>query len=102
MINTEYQYMVDFTLPDVLSEEFINLIPYQRSAVNKLLLEGKIVNYALSLENSKLWAVFNANSELEVMDILADLPLTPFLKTEISLLTFYNTIYPKMPEFSKN
>ena len=102
MINTDYHYMVDFTMPEVLDEEFMNLVPFQRSAVNKLFMEGKLLNYALSLENSRLWAVFSANSELDVMDMLTDLPLTPFMKVEISLLTFYNTMYPKMPEFSKN
>jgi len=102
MINTDYHYMVDFAMPDVLNEEFMNLVPFQRSAVNKLFMEGKLLNYALSLENSRLWAVFSANSELEVMDMISDLPLTPFMKVEISLLTFYNTMYPKMPEFSKN
>jgi len=94
--------MVDFSMPDILNEEFMNLVPFQRSAVNKLFMEGKLLNYALSLENSRLWAVFSANSEMEVMDMIADLPLTPFMKVEISLLTFYNTMYPKMPEFSKN
>ena len=102
MINTDYHYMVDFAMPDVLNEEFMNLVPFQRSAVNKLFMEGKLLNYALSLENSRLWAVFSANSELDVMDMISDLPLTPFMKVEISLLTFYNTMYPKMPEFSKN
>jgi len=51
MINTEYHYMVDFSMPDILNEEFMNLVPFQRSAVNKLFMEGKLLNYALSLEN---------------------------------------------------
>ena len=102
MINTEFQFMVDFTLPGVLTEEFMELIPYQRVVVNKYFEEGKLLNYSLSLEKSKLWAVFNANSELNVMDLIADLPLTSFMTVEISMLTFYNSMDPAMPNFSMN
>jgi muconolactone delta-isomerase len=98
----EYNYMVDFKLPNILSEEFMDLVPFQRIAVNKLIEEGKIVSYALSLENSRLWGIFSANSELGVMDILSDLPLTPFMKVEISLLTFYNDTKTQVPKFSLN
>ncbi len=101
-MDTSYQFMVDFSLPDVLSEEFMGLIPYQRAVINRLFKEGKLINYALSLENSKLWAVFSANSEMEVMDIIADLPLTSFMDVEISMLTFYNTVQAEMPNFSMN
>jgi hypothetical protein len=96
----EYHYMVDFKLPNILSEEFMDLVPYQRHAVNKLFEEGKIVSYALSLENSKLWGIFTANSELQVMDVLSDLP--PFMKVEISLLTFFNDTKMQVPKFSLN
>ncbi len=102
MINTEYHYMVDFQLPDNITTEFMDLVPYQRMVVNKLFEEGKIVSYALSLENSKLWGIFSANSELEVMDIISDLPLTPFMKVDICLLTFYNDSKTSTPKFSLN
>ncbi|MEM9919846.1 MAG: muconolactone Delta-isomerase family protein [Bacteroidota bacterium] len=101
-MSKDYQFMVDFTMPDVLSEDFMNLIPYQRAMVQRYFNEGKLLNYALSLENSKLWAIFSANSEMEVMDLLIDLPLTEYMKVEISMLTFYNTTNPAMPQFSKN
>lgn len=98
----DYQFMVDFKLPDTLSEEFMSLIPYQRAIINKFFREGKILNYALSLESSRLWAVFNADSELEVMEMLSDLPLTEYMQVEISILTFYNSMEPMMPNFSMN
>lgn len=94
--------MVDFTLPDVLTEDFMNQIPFQRAAVDRFFKEGKLVNYALSLENSKIWAIFNASSEMNVMDMIADLPLTPFLEVEISMLTFYNSMHQEMHSFSMN
>lgn len=101
-MSTEFQFMVDFTLPDSLSDEFMTLVPYQRAAVSRLFKDGRLSNYALSIENSKLWAVFNANSEMEVMDMIADLPLTEFMKVEISMLTFFNAKSPSLPQFSRN
>ena len=101
-MENKYQFMVDFSMPDVLTEDFMQLIPYQRAAVNRFFSEGKLTNYALSLENSRLWAVFKANSEMEVMDMIADLPLTSFMEVEISMLTFYNTANVDVPDFSLN
>ncbi|MCF8245480.1 MAG: hypothetical protein K9J37_13395 [Saprospiraceae bacterium] len=98
----EYQFMVDFTLPKVLSEEFLRQIPHQRAKVNKLFRDGKLVNYALSLDNSKIWATINANSELDVLQFISQLPLTRFMKYQINLLTFYSAVNADSPVFSMN
>jgi muconolactone delta-isomerase len=102
MENSIMQYMVDFTLPTDLPEEFVNNIPRQRAAVNRLLAEGKILNYALSLENSKLWVVFSASSEADLMEMVQRLPLTRYMKVRISELTFYNASNPLSSAFSVN
>lgn len=96
------QYMVVFSLPQPLDEAFISRIPQQRQAVNKLLHEGKILNYALSLETSKLWATFSAHSEAELMELISSLPLTRYMKVHISELTFYHSAQPFAPAFSVN
>lgn len=102
MLQYESHFMVDFTLPERLSNEFFDLLPHQDYVVNKYLSNGKLVNYALSLENAKLWAVFSANSELEVREILAEFPLTHFMQMEISLLSSYNVAHVGMAQFSLN
>lgn len=94
--------MVDFTLPAELPQEFVNKIPEQRSLVNRLLNEGKILNYALSLENSKLWVVFCAHSESELMEMVHRLPLTRYMKVKVNELTFYNSVNAFVPAFSVN
>lgn len=101
-MNTEYQFMVDFTLPEVMTDEFISLIPNQRASINELFEEGVLINYALSLEKSKLWAIVTANSEMEVMEYIATLPLSRFMVVEINMLTFFNTKPKHIPEFSMN
>jgi muconolactone delta-isomerase len=96
------QYMVDFTLPKEMSEDFVNLIPRQRSMVNKLLGAGKLLQYALSLENGKLWAIFSVEGESELNEVVEGLPLSPYMKWRISELTFYNAAHPFVPVFSVN
>ena len=94
--------MVDFTLPTDLPEEFVTKIPLQRDIVNRLLSEGKILNYALSLENSKLWVVFAATTEVELMEMVHRLPLTRYMKVRVHELTFFNTHHSFIPAFSVN
>jgi len=91
-MSSEYQFLVDFTLPNNLDEEFMDLIPYQRAMVNRLFKDGVLLNYALSLESSRLWCIINATSEIEVQTIVSDLPLTEFMKYEVNMLTFYNSM----------
>jgi len=94
--------MVDFTMPQDLPDEFIERIPQQRATVSRMLHEGKILNYALSLENSKLWAVFSVHSETELMQLVQRLPLTRYMNVRVSELTFYNAARPYTPAFSVN
>ena len=98
----EFQYMVDFRLPTILSEDFLKLIPFQRNKINKLFREGKLINYALSLDHSKMWAVVAARSESEVKDVLFELPLTRFMDFDINMLTFYNAVNADSHAFSLN
>ncbi len=97
-----FQFMVDFTLPFYLDQQFIDLIPQQRAKINKYFLNGQLANYVLSLEKSKLWAILNADTRDEVLDIIQDFPLTKFMKYRIYPLTFNQTINSKVPSFSLN
>ncbi len=101
-MQSDYQFMVDFTLPETLTEKFLQNIPHQRAKVNRLFREGKLVTYSLSLENSKMWAVFNANSEFEVKEMISTLPLSEFMEAKVSSLTFFNSMAEEAPVFSMN
>ncbi len=101
-MHQEYQFMAACILPAELSDEFFDLLSYQDVVVNKYLAQGKLIHYALSLDNARLWALFSANSELEVLEMLREFPLTRFLEVEISLLTTYATLSVATPSFSMN
>ena len=102
MPNDSAQYMVDFSLPTVLTDRFTNRIPEQRAKVNDYFVEGKLVSYAVSLESAKVWAIFNAESEVEVLNLIRELPLTRFMQYVICPLTFYNVLTTQVPLFSVN
>ena len=96
------QYMIDFTMPETLTDRFTGRIPAQRAMINTYFADGKLLSYAVSLESSKVWAVFNADSESEVIAFVEALPLTRFMNYEIINLTFYNTLAARIPNFSIN
>ena len=102
MANEVYHYMVDFTMPAVLTERFTSRIPDQRALVNKYFTDGKLVSYSVSLEKLKVWAVFIAESEEEILDLIRAMPLTRYMRHEISVLTFYNILTSRVPNFSMN
>ena len=99
----KYPFMVEFKLPNPLSEEFINLIPANRMVTNRFLNTGKFQSYTLSADRSKLWVVVVAESELEVMEIISELPLSDFMLPNIVPLAFHNTTSAwRLPALSLN
>lgn len=96
------QYMVEFKLPDDLTEEFVELIPDQRTKINALMDAGVVLCYTLNSERTKLWTVIVANSEQAVMDLIAQFPLISYMKPTIHELTFHNQSSLVMPSISLN
>ena len=84
------QYMVEFELPDTFSKEFISLIPAQKEKVSRLFNKGLLKSYSLANDRSVLWVVFEADSEFEVLELIAEFPLAPHMTPYISELMFHN------------
>jgi muconolactone delta-isomerase len=102
MENEMFQFMVEFTMPPVLNDRFTSTIPAQRAKINQMFGTGKIVSYAVSLENLKVWAVFNAETETEANELANELPLTKYMKFKVNPLTFMNILTARVPSFSVN
>ena len=83
--------MVEMELPEVFDEKLIALVPKQRNIVNKMLAKGKIKSYSLSMDRSMLWAIFVAESEFEVLELISDFPLAEYVTPYITELMFTNT-----------
>lgn len=95
-------YMVIIQLPTELSKEFISTIPKQRAKVEELMDEGKILQYALAVDRSKLWVTVAAKSEEKAKEIISLFPLVHFMKPEFFELAFQNSISTVLPKLIMN
>ncbi len=95
-------YMINVKLPNQLTEDFIKLIPQQRKHIDKLMDEGKVLQYSLSIDRSLLWITMIASSERKVMDILSTFPLINYMKPEIFELAFHNSVSNELPKLIMN
>lgn len=94
-------YMIEFEVPPI-NKSLSRLIPIQQMKVDELMADGRIVNYALSADRERLWAVVDAETEFEAMDIIAELPMTVHMKADMKPLMFHNSAKHAVPTFSAN
>lgn len=94
-------FMIEFDLPEAPNEEFFSLVPRQRYMINHLMAEGKVKSYSLATDRSRLWMIAEADSEFEVMEMIADMPLSPYMTPLVSELMFHNA-YEILVPFSLN
>ncbi len=93
--------MIEFELPETISEDFMALIPQQRLYIENLMADGAIKSYSLSLDRSRLWTVMAVDNEFAVLEIIEAMPLSDYMKPNISELMFHNEA-EKMIPFSLN
>ena len=84
-------YMVDIDLPAEPTPEFMNLIPYQRAYITRMMKKGSIENYSLSFNRQKLWVVVNAESSFEVRQIISAFPIFNYIRFDVHNLLFHDT-----------
>lgn len=96
------EYMITCDLPKLITEELVQLVPQQRAVVNQLFKKGALTGYTLALDRSKLWITALSNSEEGVMEILAQMPIMPFMQVEIYPLAFHNAARVILPALSLN
>ena len=95
-------YMIDIELPEIVGEEFFQLIPDQRAYVNRMMREGIIKNYSLSIDRKKLWVVINAISLAEARHIIARFPIFYFIKYTIHDLLIHDSSDATIPQLWLN
>jgi hypothetical protein len=94
-------FMVEFDLPNSFDEEFMALIPQQRYVINSMLAEGSVQAYSLAMDRSRLWAIMTGESEFEILEYIAQMPLSEYMEPHISELMFHNST-DKVMQFSLN
>ena len=94
-------FLVESDLPE-MTPEFIAMIPAHRQVVNRLFAEGHLLMYAVSEERDKWWCTVKAETEMEVMDILSEMPLLKYLNPVIHPLMFFNGAEQMLPAIYLN
>lgn len=77
------QYMIEADLPHIFSHKLMSLMPEQRKHINKLMLEGLISHYVLSVDRSRLWLLANAYNEVGVVRLLSTFPIIDYIDFEM-------------------
>ena len=95
-------YKAEIELVSQFTPEFSKLIPEQRQKVDELMNAGLIVSYALAMDRSKLWIVFEAKNLEQVYDTLRTFPLYDYMKPDVFELAFYDSIHAGFPQLSLN
>lgn len=96
------QFMIDIALPADPNTEFFALIPRQRAHIDKLLEQGVVLGYSLSIDRSRLWIAMNAHDEREAVEILTAFPLFNYFEPTIYPLMFHNTSLMSLIKVSMN
>lgn len=96
------QFMIEVAVPAEPNTEFISLIPAQRAHIEKLLEEGTVMGYSLSLDRSKLWITLVARNRREALELLRTFPLYEYFEPSIYPLMFHNSPVRSLLKVSLN
>jgi len=94
----KYQAIISFDM----DEEFMTLVPSHRTYINHLLTKGVIETYTVSMETQQSWIVVNANTKLDVEEVLKASPLYKYWSIEIVELFVYDSQSNRLPAVQLN
>jgi muconolactone delta-isomerase len=95
-------FLAEIELHMAGSREFLELIPEQRSLVNRLMGEGVILSYAVAADRSRMWCIIEADTDVEVQSVLDSFPLHTFMVPTVHKLLFHNMQATAMGSISLN
>ena len=73
-----------------LNHSFVEGFTEYETSLNRLLAEGKIQTYGISKDFTRMWAMMIADKELEVWDLLSNLPFDTVMEPLVTPLYTYN------------
>jgi hypothetical protein len=71
--------------------EMEEMVPRQRLVVDRLFDQGVLITYTLAADRSKLWAVFQSDSESELLNYIESLPLTMYSDYTYNEIMFHDS-----------
>jgi hypothetical protein len=83
-------------------EEHAELVTSHRKYINRLILDGVVDHYAVSMESQRIWITINASSKDAIDHILAKSPLYKFWSYQIDELYVIDGMNYRLPALQLN
>lgn len=94
----KYQVSIQFEM----DEDFMRSIPEHRALINRLIEEGIIDHYVVTMESQKAWITFTAESKDEVESYLVKSPIYSYWTYEIEELFVVDGHHYRLPALQFN
>jgi muconolactone delta-isomerase len=94
----KYQVSIQFEM----DEEFMRAIPEHRAYINRLIDDGIIDHYVVTMESQKAWITFTAESKDEVDGYLSKSPIHRYWNYEIEELFVVDGYQYRLPALQFN
>lgn len=73
------------------SLEMEEMVPRQRLVVDRLFDQGVLITYTMAADRTKLWAVFQADNESELLAYIESLPMTLYCDYTYNEIMFHDS-----------
>jgi len=94
----KFQVTIQFEMND----EFTALVPSHRTYINRLIEQGVIDHYVVSMETQRVWITFSAEDKTSVEKYLSKSPLFRFWTIEIDELFVVDGLHYRLPVVQLN
>ena len=94
----KFQVTIQFDMND----EFASLVPSHRTYINRLIEQGVIDHYVVTMETQRLWITFSAENKDAVEKYLSKSPLYKFWTYEIDELFVVDGLHYRLPVVQLN
>lgn len=94
----KFQVTIQFDMND----EFASLVPSHRTYINRLIEQGVIDHYVVTMETQRVWITFSAENKDAVEKYLSKSPLHKFWKYEIDELFVVDGLHYRLPVVQLN
>jgi hypothetical protein len=90
------------TIQFEMNEEFKALIPPHRTFVNRLIKQGVIDHYVVTMETQQVWITMTAEDKESVEKYLSKSPLFPYWTYTINELFVVDGLHYRLPAMQMN
>ncbi|MBS1600734.1 MAG: hypothetical protein JST75_21115 [Bacteroidetes bacterium] len=94
----KFQVSIHFTMDD----EFMTLVPAHRTYINKLIEDGVIDQYVVSMESQQVWITFTAEDKIAVDRYLSKSPIYRYWTYDIDELFLFDGQHYRLPAVKLN